>query len=122
VASDKETRRLAIDGGPKAVTHSGEDRWEPIPVAEAKAAIGELLDQGVYPVGGDFLSADMLLNEMNRFGVADALVVCVAAMEFDVDLGDRSFPGPTRRTSAVRTRASGPCLYQLLCADQSSPT
>jgi len=44
------TAKLALHGGPKAVTASGEDRWETVPVEEAKAAIGALLDQGTITI------------------------------------------------------------------------
>ena len=43
--------RLAIHGGPKAVSASGLDRWPVIPVEEAKKRIGDLLDQGIISVG-----------------------------------------------------------------------
>ncbi|MBN2308748.1 MAG: DegT/DnrJ/EryC1/StrS family aminotransferase [Candidatus Hydrogenedentes bacterium] len=42
--------KLAVHGGPKAVSASGTGRWEAIPAAEAKRAIGGLLDQGVITI------------------------------------------------------------------------
>lgn len=44
--------QLAINGGPKAVTASAVDRWQAIPVEEAKAKIGELLEQGIITLAG----------------------------------------------------------------------
>jgi perosamine synthetase len=42
--------KLAIHGGPKAITLPGDDRWQGIPVDEAKAAIGALLDEGTITI------------------------------------------------------------------------
>lgn len=42
--------KLAIHGGPKAVTASSADRWPAIPVEAVKQRIGELLDQGVITI------------------------------------------------------------------------
>jgi dTDP-4-amino-4,6-dideoxygalactose transaminase len=46
----QEVSRLAIHGGPKAVTTSGEDRWPVVPVDAAKRRIGALLEQGVLSI------------------------------------------------------------------------
>jgi len=42
--------KLAIHGGPKAVTVSAQDRWPQIPVDKVKAVIAELLDQGTITI------------------------------------------------------------------------
>ena len=44
------SEKLAIHGGPKAVTACGEDRWEAIPVEEASGKIRELLEQGTISI------------------------------------------------------------------------
>ncbi len=41
---------LAIHGGSKAVTLPGTDRWQVVPVDEAKARIGALLDEGITTI------------------------------------------------------------------------
>lgn len=42
--------RLAINGGPRSVELPCEDRWQGVPVEEAKAAIGRLLDSGTITI------------------------------------------------------------------------
>lgn len=45
-----EQAMLALLGGPKTVTASAKDRWQVVPVEEAKLAIGALLDEGIVTI------------------------------------------------------------------------
>ena len=47
---NKHADSLALHGGPKAVTASGEDRWPALPVEAVKQKIGAMLDKNVITI------------------------------------------------------------------------
>jgi dTDP-4-amino-4,6-dideoxygalactose transaminase len=77
MAVTQKDDRLAIDGGPKAVTLPGTDRWRVIPVEEAKAAIGDLLERGVISISnGTGIVGEFEKAFRELVGTKHALAMC----------------------------------------------
>jgi dTDP-4-amino-4,6-dideoxygalactose transaminase len=76
MAVQKTEEELALHGGPKAVTASGEDRWPAIPAAEVKQRLGELLDRGAITIAdGSGVIADFERDFRQLVGTRYALTM-----------------------------------------------